>query len=120
MAIVRLEIDIDPQGNPIVTPNPVVVAEGDIMEFHVNSNHHGAKDGHVIIEFPPNKNSPFGYERQSTQIRLFAVFCQSGESPNPARWPPNVEEYVMSVSYRFNPSIETKLVVRKAKTATLA
>jgi|GEM_PF-4651139 len=114
MATVTIEIDIDADGNPTVSPNPARVANGDVVKFHVNSNAHGG--GRLKVTFPGSTDSPFGNPELDLAAEISGPERCLELSPNaaPARWPEGATRYRYRVAFEGSPLVSIEGVLENA------
>ncbi len=101
MAIVTVEVDIDPTGAIVATPNPVFVASGDRLAFHIRTNQSEGKK--LNVSFPGGTNSPFG--ARNTVVTIAARRCLS--AGNGVNWPPGVNRSTVTLTISGSPVIAT-------------
>ncbi len=97
--IVTVEVDIAADGSMTVTPNPVGVASGDTIFFHVNSN--ASRGAKLSVDFPGGPESPFGEGDSRTTVS--ARKCLGAGSA--VQWPPGVRSASVTLTVHGSPAI---------------
>lgn len=102
MGFVTVEIDIAPDGAISASPNPVVVASGDNLLIHINSNLSEAS--RFTVRWPRGPSSPFGdlvFGRDHIDVEQGAVHCQG--SANGVNWPAGVDHATIGATVHGSP-----------------
>jgi hypothetical protein len=103
--MVTAEVDIAADGSITVTPNPIGVASGDTLFFHVNTNRSDFQK--FTVTFPGGPRSPFG--SRTTAVTVTARRCNAGGIA--VSWPPGVNSATVTLSVHNSPAAR-KLRVR--------
>ncbi len=107
-AVTWVSVTIDSQNNPVISPNPVSVATGDMLSFKLDSiNYECPPDGHapkVTLHFPPNGPVVDGYH----EIRTNRTVASR------VNWPQGMTSYVYYVISACSPGNPVPFTIAKA------
>ncbi|MEE8574268.1 MAG: hypothetical protein V3T30_02550, partial [Thermodesulfobacteriota bacterium] len=104
MGIVVVEVDIGANGIATATPNPVRVATGDNLVFHVNSNKSNKR--YLTVTYEGGPGSPFG--EVDCGGRLVAARCTG--IGNHVNWPKGSKRGTVTLRPHSSPSKGTTIV----------
>jgi|GEM_PF-6087541 len=107
-AVVWVSVTIDSQNNPVISPNPVSVATGDMLAFKLDAiNYECPPDGHapkVTLHFPPNGPVVDGYH----EIRTNRTVASR------VNWPQGMTSYTYYVISACSPGDPVPFTIAKA------
>jgi len=108
-AVVWVKVSINAQNKPVITPNPVRVATGDMLAFELTAiNYECPPDGHppkVQLHFPPNGPVVDGYH----EIKLNRTVASR------VNWPEGMTRYTYYVISRCSPGDPIPFVIEKGE-----
>ncbi len=93
---VIVEVDIAADGRITADPNPVSVASGQTLMFHINSN--ASEATKLSVDFPEGPNTPFGVTGHSESLARRCLGIGA-----PVDWPPGVESATVTLSAHGSP-----------------
>ena len=107
MAEITIEIDILPDGSAKPVPNPVTVADGDTIKWHINSN--AREGGRLKVALPAGSDSPFGNADVEAAAQVDNPrHCNSlAPSVEPLRWPEGVTSYRYRIEVSGSPVLSS-------------
>ena len=110
-AVVWVSVTIDSQNNPVISPNPVSVATGDMLAFKLDAiNYECPPDGHapkVTLHFPPNGPVVDGYH----EIRTNRTVASR------VNWPQGMTSYTYYVISACSPGTPVPFTIARAEDA---
>ena len=114
-AVVWVTVTIDGQNNPVITPSPVSVADGDWLAVKLDAiNYECPPDGHlpkVKVHFPPNGPVVDGYH----EIRIGTPTQNSRHIVSPVEWPKGMTSYTYYVISACSPGDPIPFTIIKAE-----